>query len=139
VSKEQRLWRGTLRPALADIRDLKYERVELRTGASGMPDVMYTLGGTGWIENKYCPTTDKIALTGWTPAQRRWAKDHIEAGGKVLLFVGTLDGNYFIDPMGVIEEDYIKPSHKAVLARFCGKIDRAKLVEVLRVSPEEEI
>lgn len=85
---EQKLWHKYLKPALDRIPGLVYERIELKTGASGMPDVMYSYCGTGFIEMKVCPT-DILNLNKWTGPQRRWAKQHGEAGAKVLLLVGT--------------------------------------------------
>lgn len=85
---EQKLWHNYLKPALDRIPGLVYERIELKTGASGMPDVMYSYSGTGFIEMKVCPT-DILKLDKWTGTQRRWAKQHGKAGTKVFLLVST--------------------------------------------------
>lgn len=136
MKPEQRLWRHTLRPALVDIRDLMYERIELKTGGSGIPDVMYTYGATGWIENKWSASHAHIDLSGWNTAQRRWAKNHVYAGANLFLFVGTPLGSHLIrvglhhlDPYDEPEE--IRCDHPGVVHTFDSRIDRATLSRLL--------
>lgn len=68
MKPEQKIWQR-LKRALDKIPEMQYHRVELKTSETGFPDVMYCLGGVGFIELKFGNN-----LNNWRPNQRRWAK-----------------------------------------------------------------
>lgn len=137
MKPEQKFWRNTLRPALARIPGLEYERVELRTGASGMPDVVYTLGGTGWIENKWHRELPKVDLSGWNPAQRAWARSHTRAGATVFLCVASPGRTVVLQVDDVLcDRQEIELCEPWVREVFEGRICPKRLAEILRVGPK---
>jgi len=130
---EQRLWRNRLRPALEKIPGLAYERIELRTGKSGIPDVVYTLGGTGWIENKVSDNKTNISLAEWRQDQRIWTRQHLTAGGSVHLCIGCPDRVVLLDPARCIKEKSIPFDHPAILATWLGSIESIELARLIRL------
>ena len=139
MKPEQRFWRNKVQPVFAAMPGVEYERVELRTGRSGMPDVVYTCGYTGWVELKWstirpCPMTGihgTINLDGWDSEQRRWARKHCAAGATVLLLIGTSEGSFLIDAFMAINFDEVHITSPAVKAMWPGKIDPADFKQVL--------
>ena len=131
VKPEQRLWTSKLRPALDRVAGLVYERVELRTGATGMPDVFYTLRGSGLIENKVSKVLEGISLRDWRKPQRIWARRHTAAGGKVFLFVGCPHGCYLIDPRLVLGAQTVSTYGEHILASWGGPIESSDLARIL--------
>lgn len=130
---EQRAWRNRLKPALNRIPGLEYERIELSTGASGMPDLMVSFHGTVFIENKWSSVVDGyLDLTGWAKVQRNWAKRHSKAGTKVLLFIATETENYLIDTEGSYRRERISASDWNILC-WWSVGERAPLRELRRV------
>jgi len=140
MKPEQRFWRNKVQPAFAAMTGVEYERVELRTGKSGMPDVYYTCKHSGWIELKWSVmkpepldcTLGNIDLNGWDTPQRRWAKRHCAAGATVFLLIGTAQGSFLIDASLVVNCDSIHITSKAVVWHWPGKIDPAELKRLLR-------
>jgi len=128
---EQLLWRNKLKPALQRVSGLVYERVELRTGASGMPDVVYSKGGTGWIENKISKLQEGIDLRDWRKSQRIWARQHIAAGAKVFLFVGCPHGCYLINPRWTMAANTVSTYGEHILGSWEGAPDPADLARIL--------
>lgn len=133
ATPEQRIWRNRLKPALDNIRGLVYERVELRTGASGMPDVAYSYGprGCGWIENKAVAEPDSngfIDLAGWRRDQRDWARRWTSAGARVLLYAGDPLESWVL----VVTPD-LCDEHRLHISRFNPvRGDRARLAAILK-------
>lgn len=141
MKPEQRFWRNRVRPALIAIPGLEYERVELRTGKSGIPDVYVSHRGTSaWLELKWASvkeeatgTVSEIDLSGWAPEQRGWAKRHGRQGAKVFLLVGTSIGHFIINAFPVTAKDSVKILDPAVLWYWAPhRIDPAELSEVIR-------
>lgn len=128
---EQLLWRNKLKPALQRVSGLTYDRVELKTGASGMPDVVYSRDGTGWIENKVSDLKEGISLREWRKPQRIWARRHIIAGAKVFLFLGCPHGCYLIDPWWVMTANTVSIHGEHILASWEGLPDPADLARIL--------
>lgn len=133
MKPEQALWRNHLRPALQKIPGLVYERVELRTGASGMPDVVYTYGKTAWIENKVSSAKEGISLARWTKVQRIWARKHVEAGGTVFLCFMTPTEKLIIDPLAVINKQKVSDRGPHILGHWSGPIPPEELKHILRI------
>lgn len=137
MKPEQKFWRNTLRPALIRIPGLEYERIELRTGASGMPDVVYTFGATGWIENKWHRKMPGLDLSGWSVAQRAWAKTHVRAGATVFLCVASPGRAALLQVNEALcdlqEVELCGPWVREV---FEGRICPKRLAKVLHIGPE---
>ncbi len=83
-----------------------------------MPDVVYTYGGTGFIEMKVSGHPVDISLLKWTSAQRSWAKRHNIAGGKVWLIIKFADGVVLVDTEKVIDSLAVSIDHKGIAAHW---------------------
>lgn len=143
MKPERQLWVRELQPALKAIAGLVYNRIELKTGDPGIPDVMYSLNGTGWIELKdtrsKTPWPPSIDLSGWEPEQRAWAKRHRRSGAKVWLMVRAGAIVALIDPITCYDLDQVDWSdHLAVrwtTDSMARPVDRIRLAELLKVGP----
>jgi hypothetical protein len=140
MKPEQKFWRNRVRPVLGAMTGLAYERVELRTGRCGIPDVMYTAGYTGWIELKWVEfkpdnitgVITHINLGQWDIQQRRWTRTHGKLGAVVFLLVGSEYGSWLIDAMKALEYgDYLPVFSNAILAHWPVKIDQFELKALL--------
>lgn len=117
MRKEALFYKNRVKPVLDRIPGIEYERVELKTGKAGMPDIVYSHGGTGWIEMKWNDTTDYIDLSKWTRPQRRFAARY----PRVLLFVGNPDVTYIIDPTKVgAGVKRLNTDSTAIVYQFCS-------------------
>lgn len=145
MKPEQRYWRNRVQPVFAAITGVEYERVELRTGKSGMPDVYYTCGHSGWIELKWSVLKPdpidgiihNIDLNGWDTPQRRWARKHCAAGATVFLLVGTAQGSFMIDASLAVNLDEVHITSRAVVWFWPGKINPAEFKRVLKSRADE--
>lgn len=125
MKPEQQLWRNKLKPALEQIPGLVYERIELSTSTAGMPDVLYTYNGHGFIELKVSKVLKKyyVSLSNWTIQQRVWAKRHVNAGGKVLLLIEADCNILLVDPKLVWDEaGFLFDMHPSVIKSWLKKI-----------------
>jgi len=128
MKPEQKFWRNRVRPLFGAMTGVAYERVELRTGRCGMPDVMYTAGYTGWIELKWVEFKSNeithINLSQWDVQQRRWTKTHGKLGAVVLLLVGSEHGSFLIDAVKALEYgDWFPVNRPGMLRHWPVKID----------------
>lgn len=138
---EQAVWRDRLKPVLDSTVGLIYERIELRTGRAGIPDVMYSCNGTGWIELKAAEldsTGRNIDLSGWTTEQRSFARRHHTKGAKVWLLIGSRAGTvWLIDAPMVVDMQFVNKDDCSVRATWQGAPDRHELRAWLACPPLE--
>lgn len=112
---EQKFWRNEVRPALQRITALNYERMELRLGKAGFPDVFFNYHGPGVIELKVSTNeADNVwDLSEWTEEQRGWAKRFCHSGMRGFLMVRGPSGvvmanvNHVIDHSEVTWADFL--------------------------------
>ena len=143
MKPERKFWRSDVQPALKAISGLQYNRIELKTGAPGIPDVTYSLDGTGWIELKVMPTNvlypRSIDLLNWEPEQRAWAKRHQQAGAKVWLMVKAGVNVALIDPLKCYDLESVDWDNPAAVRWTTDMLNhpasRIVLAEYLRVGP----
>lgn len=85
---EQWYWRNRLRPVLASIPGLHYDRVESRT-CVGIPDIhITTAAGHGWIEMKVGQIEDSfVKVSTLTAVQAKWIYSRGQMCGRVWLIV----------------------------------------------------
>lgn len=141
---EQKFWNNSVRPLLKSIQGLRYERIELKTGVPGVPDIYYSYHGGGWIELKATETRDLnpdyIDLRGWTVDQREWAVNHIESGAIVWLMIKVNQRVAMIYPPQCNTENTIKWDHPAVRLVFdhpAKDAGREALKKLLRSQVEQ--
>lgn len=91
MKPEKRLYEYRVKPVLQSIADLEFDRIETGKVTVGVPDIIYTRGGTGFIELKIGDT-----LKGWSSRQRRWARRHVECGARVWLILATTGGDKIV-------------------------------------------
>lgn len=138
MTPEQSLWHNRLRPTLDRVRGLAYDRLENRVSA-GVPDVVYSYRGTGWIENKVSTSTStgRIGLSGWRQSQRNWTARHVECGARVFLCVACPDAVFLIRAADTMDEcpiwmhQTIERCHPSVVARWPDRIDALELAHYL--------
>lgn len=131
MKPEQRVWHYGLKPALDKVPRLEYERIELRTGSNGTPDVYLSYGGSVWIENKYNGAKDYLDLSGWRKGQRSWAKRHMGCGANTWLFIGGKGGYFLVAPELCWDLGRLPLDHPSVKARWPSSIDHRELISVL--------
>lgn len=128
MKPEQRVWHYGLKPALDKVPRLEYERIELRTGSNGTPDVYLSCGGSIWIENKY---SDDLNLAGWRKGQRSWAKRHGRCGANIWLFIGGKGGYFLVAPELCWDLGRLPLDHPAIKAHWPRSVDHRELINVL--------
>lgn len=144
MGREQTMWdavRGARLPG-------KWYRVE-NPLVPGMPDVNYAFGGrdrpcTGWLELKCIDGWPKrsetiVTIEHYTDTQRRWARDHHEAGGRVhlLLKVTRPAPQWLLFAMpSLLNVGLVNTSELVLLAEISlmGKFPRAEFLKALRAS-----
>lgn len=141
---EQTFWRNVVQPALADIQHLEYDRIESSVAANGFPDVVYTFGATGFIENKWSsgPKAGALDLSIWREDQRRWARKVIKAGATVFLFIGGPADHRLVrvdEPLTHLE--FLKVRDPRIILQHgstvgAGKLSRAELARALWLGPK---
>lgn len=139
---EQTFWRNVVQPALADIRHLEYDRIESSVAANGFPDVVYTFGATGFIENKWSPDpkAEALNLSIWREDQRRWARRATNSGATVFLFIGGPTAHRLVrvdEPLTRLEFLGVRDP-RIILQHVvgAGKLSRAELARALWLGPK---
>ena len=93
---EQAMWRSMTAyvkkfPAL-----VKFERVDNKLGATGIPDVHFQFckGRLGWIELKLMK--EKRGLDHFTKKQKSWLRNYHSWGGLAFVLIQDLNGELFL-------------------------------------------
>lgn len=136
IKPEQKVWRYGLKPALDKVPRLEYERIELRTGSNGTPDVYISFNGSIWVENKHVVPknirgVDTLDLRGWRKGQRSWAKRHMGCGANTWLFLGGKGGYFLAAPELCWDLDILPLDHAAIRGRWMRQVDPRELIDIL--------
>ena len=131
MKPEQAFWNNDLRPLFQSVRGLFYERVELRTGQAGFPDLVYCYKNqrVGAIELK-ARMKEYWDLSTWTQEQRAWAQRFTTPNFPVLLLIKGAAGVAAFKAVDVIQEKRVEDGDPRTLMR-CSKVSGPWLVQLV--------